>query len=127
MATDREYSESVPFRVEEESSNWHNAALNFPPDFLIRHLSGFLLWQPKMDRERIERQLKLAEQRLSAWEKQLDADKVAAEKRGRNPKWRSLDADVRALKRRIIAVKQIEDREEAALARKNETAAATEE
>lgn len=79
-----------------------------------------------MDRERIERQLKLAEQRRSDCEKQLDGDKVPAEKRRQNPKWRSLDADVRALKRRIIAVKQIEEREEAALQRKNEVATADE-
>ena len=65
-----------------------------------------------MDRERIERQVKLAEQKRAAREKKLDGDKVAADKRRADPKWRSLDADVRTLKRRIIAVKEVEAREE---------------
>ena len=72
-----------------------------------------------MDRERIERQVKLAEQKRAAREKKLDGDKVAAEKRGADPKWRSLDADVRTLKRRIIAVKEVEAREAAALERRD--------
>lgn len=72
-----------------------------------------------MDRERIERQVKLAEQNLAGLVKKLDGDKVPAEKRSANAKWRSLDADVRRLKRRLIAVGQIEERETAALARKN--------
>ncbi|GAB5442901.1 MAG: hypothetical protein Fues2KO_32500 [Fuerstiella sp.] len=72
-----------------------------------------------MDRERIERQLKLAQQRLADHEKQLDGQKVAAEKRGQDPKWRSLDSDVRALKRRINSVKQVEEREAAAAERRS--------
>ncbi|MEZ6060753.1 MAG: hypothetical protein R3C19_10350 [Planctomycetaceae bacterium] len=71
-----------------------------------------------MDRQRIERQLKLAQEDLLRWEKQLDAQKVDAKKRSKNPKWRSLNADVRALKRRMIAVKGIEAREAAAAERK---------
>lgn len=77
-----------------------------------------------MDRERIERQVKLAEQELAAWEKKLDGDKVPADQRGRNATWRSLDADVRALKRRLNAVAQVEAREAAAEERKNQPAEA---
>ncbi len=73
-----------------------------------------------MDRERIERQLKLAQENLSQWVKRLDADKVEEKARRRNAKWRSLDADVRSLKRRLIAVQAIEDREAAAEQRKSE-------
>ncbi|APZ93947.1 hypothetical protein [Fuerstiella marisgermanici] len=76
-----------------------------------------------MDRERIERQVKLAEQKRAAREKQLDADKVPADKRKTDPKWRSLDADVRTLKRRINAVKEVEEREAAAEERKEAAAA----
>jgi len=71
-----------------------------------------------MDRERIERQLKLASQTLADCEKQLDKDKVAPEQRRKLPKWRHLDADVRALKRRLLAVKGVEEREAEALQRK---------
>lgn len=77
-----------------------------------------------MDRVRIERQLKLAQDNLSQWEKQLDADKVEETARKKNAKWRSLDADVRALKRRLIAVQAVEDREAAAEQRKAEKASA---
>ena len=71
-----------------------------------------------MDRERIERQLKLAQQELAAWESALDKQKVAAEARGKNTKWRKLDADRRAIVRRLNAVKAVEEREAAALERK---------
>ncbi len=77
-----------------------------------------------MDRERIERQLKQAENELAAWEKELDSRKVAAEERKKNTKWRHLDADRRALVRRINAVKAVEAREADALARKAEGAEA---
>ncbi|HIE96313.1 MAG: hypothetical protein ABGZ23_04220 [Fuerstiella sp.] len=78
-----------------------------------------------MDRERIERQLKLAESQQADWEKVLTNDKVDAKEWRRNAKWRHLDADTRALKRRIIAVKAIEDREAEATQRKADRAAAT--
>ncbi|MCP4173386.1 MAG: hypothetical protein GY758_21730 [Fuerstiella sp.] len=78
-----------------------------------------------MDRERIERQLKLAEKQQADWEQVLTNDKVEAKEWRRNVKWRHLDADTRALKRRIIAVKGIEDREAEALQRKADKVAAT--
>ncbi len=74
-----------------------------------------------MDRLRIERQLKLAQDNLSQWEKQLGTDAKACRK---NAKWRSLDADVRTLKRRLQAVGAVEEREAAAEQRKAEKAAA---
>ncbi len=89
-----------------------------------RVVPSLLLLNRLMDRQRIERQLKLAQENLSVWEKQLDADKVEETLRRKNAKWRSLDADVRTLKRRLIAVKGIEEREAAAEQRKAEKAAA---
>ena len=77
-----------------------------------------------MNPERIERQLKLAESVLADCVAKLDADNVAAENRRKDAKWRRLDADVRALKRRAIALKQVQDREAEALARKAGTAEA---
>ena len=78
-----------------------------------------------MDRERIERQLKLAEKQQADWEKVLTNDKVDAKEWRRNAKWRHLDADTRALKRRIIAVKAVEAREAEAVQRKADRTAAT--
>lgn len=72
-----------------------------------------------MDRERIERQLKMASLVLADFEKQLDKEKVAPEARKKNAKWRQLDGDVRAFKRRVLAVREIEEREAAAIERKN--------
>lgn len=74
-----------------------------------------------MNRERIERQIKQAAQDLEACEKTLGGDEKA---RRKSTKWRSADADLRALKRRLIAVKSIEEREKEALARKAEATAA---
>ncbi|MEP3482430.1 MAG: hypothetical protein ABJZ55_24525 [Fuerstiella sp.] len=74
-----------------------------------------------MNRERIERQIKQAAQDLETCEKALGADAKALKK---SPKWRAADADLRALKRRLIAVKGVEDREKEALARKAEATAA---
>lgn len=77
-----------------------------------------------MDRQRIERQLKLAQEDLDQWVKQLDADKVEAQARRKNAQWRSLDADVRRLKRRLLAVAAVEERESAAEQRRAEKSSA---
>jgi len=87
-----------------------------------RFLSAELI--TAMDRERIERQLKLAQEDLAQCEKQLDADKVDPANRKKNAKWRSLEADVRMFKRRINAIKAVEEREAAAEQRKAEKATA---
>ncbi|MEZ6126421.1 MAG: hypothetical protein R3C49_25135 [Planctomycetaceae bacterium] len=68
-----------------------------------------------MDRARIERQLKLTQQQLALCEKQLGKDAV----KSRTAKWRHLDGDVRTLKRRLLAVKGLEEREAACLERRN--------
>jgi hypothetical protein len=110
------------FHVEESTKPCHNARLDFS-GITGRHFpSSYRI--VSMDRQRIERQLKLAQENLSVWERQLDADKVEATARKKNAKWRSLDADVRSLKRRLIAVGGIEEREAAAEQRKAEKAAA---
>ena len=75
-----------------------------------------------MDRERIERQVKLAAQNLADCEKQMDKDKVDPAQRRKSPKWRHFDADLHAVKRRLLAVKAVEEREAAALERRNQTA-----
>jgi hypothetical protein len=75
-----------------------------------------------MDRQRIERQLKLAQDKLQQCQKALGDDKVAS----RDAKWRSLDADCRALKRRLNAVSAVEEREAAAIQRKAEKEQAAE-
>lgn len=74
-----------------------------------------------MDRERIERQLKLAAQNLADCEKQMDKDKVAPEQRRRQPKWRHFEAEYRTVKRRLLAVQAIEEREAAAIERKKQS------
>lgn len=76
-----------------------------------------------MNRERIERQIKFAQDKLAQVEKQLDADKVAPEGRKKQPKWRSAEADLRALKRRLNSVKAVEEREAACAERKQAAAA----
>lgn len=77
-----------------------------------------------MDRQRIERQLKLAQENLDQWVKQLDADKVETQARRKNAQWRSLDAGVRTLKRRLLAVAEVEERESAAEQRRAEKSSA---
>lgn len=74
-----------------------------------------------MNRERIERQIKQAAQDLEACEKTIGDD---AKARRKSTKWRAADADLRALKRRLLAVKGIEEREAEAVARKAEAAEA---
>ena len=77
-----------------------------------------------MDRERIERKLKMAEGNLAACVKQLDAAKVPADQRAKSTKWRALDGERRTLIRRIRAVAAVEEREAAAKQLLEEGAAA---
>lgn len=78
------------------------------------------------DRTRIERQLDLAKQKLAACEKQLESAGVTGKQRSKDPKWRSLNADYRQLRRRLLAVKAIEEREAALIQRRAEKASAAE-
>ncbi len=72
------------------------------------------------DRNRIERQLEVAKQNVLAFEKQLESAGVTGKQRSKDPKWRHLNGDYRQLRRRLLAVKAIEDREAAALQKKAE-------
>ena len=114
---------TVEFHVEESMMSCHNTPLDFVRFDRIVPIPQ----QPNvlMDRQRIERQLKLAQENLSQWVKQLDAERVEEKARRKDAKWRSLDADVRTLKRRLIAVGMIEEREAAAKQRKAEKTAAS--
>lgn len=72
------------------------------------------------DRNRIERQLEVAKQNVQAFEKQLEAAGVTGKQRSRDPRWRHLNADYRQLRRRLLAVAAIEEREAAAAQRRAE-------
>ena len=70
------------------------------------------------DRPRIERQLILAQQQLSAVESKLATDGVTGKARGKNALWRKLNAAYRQLRRRLIAVAAVETREAQMVQRK---------
>ena len=79
------------------------------------------------DRTRIERQLTMAQQQLSACEAKLAGDGITGKARSKNAVWRHVNADYRQLKRRLIAVAAVEAREAAAAQRKAEKANPVEE
>ena len=72
------------------------------------------------DRKRIERQLEVAKQNVATCEKQLETAGVTGKARTKDTKWRHLNADYRQIKRRLLAVAAIEQREADAIARKAE-------
>jgi len=74
------------------------------------------------DRSRIERQLTMAQQQLTACETKLATDGITGKARGKNAVWRLLNAGYRQLKRRLIAVAAVEEREANVLQRKAEKA-----
>lgn len=74
------------------------------------------------DRTRIERQLTLSQEKLSACEAKLAGEGVTGKARGKNATWRHLNADYRQLKRRLGAVSALEAREAAAAQKKAEGA-----
>lgn len=76
------------------------------------------------DRGRIERQLSMAQQKLSALEAKLATEGVTGKGRNKNAVWRHLNADYRQLKRRLNAVSALEAREADAAQRKSEKASA---
>lgn len=61
-----------------------------------------------MKRDNLEWQLSRVNTELSAFEKQLDENGVAAEARPRNAKWRNLSARGRQLRKRLNAVTKVE-------------------
>jgi len=90
---------------------------------------SLLFWCAMLkDRTRIERQLSLSQQQLSAWETQLEQQGVTGKAKTKNATWRHLNADHRQLKRRLIAVAALEAREAAVVQRRaeKETAAQSE-
>jgi hypothetical protein len=74
------------------------------------------------DRTRIERQLSMAQQQLSALETKLAAEGVTGKSRNKNAVWRHLNADYRQLKRRMLAVAALEAREADVVKRREEKA-----
>lgn len=74
------------------------------------------------DRTRIERQLSMAQQQLSALETKLAAEGVTGKARNKNAVWRHLNADYRQLKRRMLAVAALEAREADVVKRREEKA-----
>ncbi|MCA9065371.1 MAG: hypothetical protein KDA96_20020 [Planctomycetaceae bacterium] len=70
------------------------------------------------DRKRIERQLAVAQQTVDAVEKKLAEGGVTGKKLSRDPQWRHVKADYRQLKRRLLAVAALEQREADAAQRK---------
>ncbi|MFN9718372.1 MAG: hypothetical protein ACK58L_06755 [Planctomycetota bacterium] len=78
------------------------------------------------DRTRIERQLSIAQQELSAVETRLAAAGVTGKARNKNALWRHLNADYRQLKRRLLAVAALESREADVIKRREEKAGAVE-
>lgn len=75
-----------------------------------------------LTRSSIERQLTQAEADLSTRVSDLDVQGVEEKARRRDPRWRQLDAHRRQLRRRLIAVSAIEEREKECAVRKSEAA-----
>lgn len=73
-----------------------------------------------LPRAKLERQLQLAAQTLEARTKRLDSDGVDAKQRGLDPKWRTLNAQCRQLRRRLKAADQITARDEEVKRRKEQ-------
>ena len=61
-----------------------------------------------MKRDNLQWQLDRANTELSAFEKELDQNGIAADDRSSNPKWRNLNAVCRQLRRRLLAVGKVE-------------------
>lgn len=78
------------------------------------------------DRTRIERQLSMAQQQLSALETKLATEGVTGKARNKNAVWRHLNADYRQLRRRMLAVAALEAREADVVKRREEKANAVE-
>lgn len=65
-----------------------------------------------LKKDALERQLKLATEKLESRSKALDEKGVASENRSKDSAWRSLDADRRAIINRINAANELLAREE---------------
>jgi|SaaInl4_100m_RNA_FD_contig_21_3697476_length_358_multi_5_in_0_out_0_1 hypothetical protein len=76
-----------------------------------------------LGKDSLERQLATASANLDVHVKKLDEKGVAADQRKRDSIWRALESKVRSLKRRIIAVNAVAERD-AECERRKEAAAA---
>ena len=74
----------------------------------------------------LERQLAEAQAGLASWCEKLAARGVAEGEYGKDPKWRSLEANCRSVATRIRAVAAVEAREAAAHERKASAAGSSE-
>lgn len=71
-----------------------------------------------LSRDILERQLENAQTAQKAYEATME--QTDAKGRKRDPKWRSLDADRRAVVTRLFALKKVEERDAALAAAKDE-------
>lgn len=74
-----------------------------------------------LDRDILERQLKLAKEQLQVVEGKLDKAGVEAKQRRRDPHWRSANATCRQITRRINAMAKVEKRDAALAAAGSES------
>lgn len=73
-----------------------------------------------LSRDILERQLANAEHAQQAYETKAELTNADAKTKKRDTKWRSLDADRRAVATRICALKKVEERDAALAAAKAE-------
>lgn len=61
-----------------------------------------------LSRTTLERQMQTAKEALAGWVKNLTQQGVEKTSHRRNPRWRQLNADVNAIRRRLDAVAAVE-------------------
>lgn len=74
--------------------------------------------------DRLNRSLEYAKTHLSQYEAVLDAGKIEEKDRRRDPKWRSLNSEVKKVEARLEAVAALNARDEAVANRNSEDASA---
>ena len=79
-----------------------------------------------LDRTRVEQQLARAKEELGVWSKALEQDGVSSDAHRADPRWRSLNARVRQISRRLRTIGTIEKVNADCETRKAENAAAAE-
>lgn len=79
-----------------------------------------------LSRTTLERQMQVAKDALADWVKSLSAKGVERPQFRKDPRWRQLNADCNAIRRRLERVTEIEANNEAVAQRKAEKLAAGE-
>ncbi len=79
-----------------------------------------------LSRTTLERQLQTANEDLASFAKSLQEKGLAEAEFKRNTKWRSLNANIRTVRRRLAAVAQTEANNAAVVQRKSERLASAE-